>query len=79
MPPPDPPSTIEFLALDPARQRLQIRDEVHGLSTQFQVHCADPLAHSVDESRLKHEVRDKGPIIAILAAILIIVEALGLA
>lgn len=71
------PSTIEFLGLSPPEQRLQIRDEVHCLAQEFNSHIKDPAAHKPGNSRIEAEVRDKGPTVAILAALLVLIEVLG--
>lgn len=59
----------EFLDKDADHQRWAL----YGIVTS---HLADPNAHH-PEGRLRFEVKDKGPVVAILAAIVIIVEALG--
>ena len=72
-------STVKFLQLNPAQQRLQIRDEIHALVTDFHMHCVDPVAHHNGDGRFKHQIKDKGPVVAVLAALILILEALGYA
>ena len=74
---PTDPTTVQFMNLTPDEQRLQIRDEVHALGSRFIVHCKDPGAHR-DGNRLKGELRDKGPVVAVLGALILLLEALGI-
>jgi hypothetical protein len=61
----------DFLDKDADHQRWAL----YGLFTS---HINDPNAHH-DSSRLKHEIKDKGPIVVILTAIIVLIEALGYA
>lgn len=61
----------EFKELDADSQRWTL----YGTLTR---HLTDPNAHH-NSSRLRHELKDKGPVVVILTAIIIIIEALGYA
>ncbi len=59
----------EFKELDADSQRWTLYGTLER-------HLTDPLAHK-NGNRLKSEIKDKGPIVAILTALIIMMEALG--
>ncbi len=60
-----------FKSMDADDQRWTL----YGVLTR---HISDPNAHHPG-GRLRHEVRDKGPVVAILTAVVILIEVLGYA